>query len=139
MYRTAGGRDPDGVARVLMTWNRPYHLADAEAEAWVRAEVRRLAALPDVESVSLTQPTATPRHRSPWNWVCELDLRAGAVGAALLEHPVCAEWLLDLRSLGMHPAVALLEATETVSTEAPSSEAVSHRKPRERAQAAPHR
>ena len=31
-----------------------------------------------------------------------------------MEHPVCAEWLLDLRALGMHPAIAILERTETV-------------------------
>jgi hypothetical protein len=125
------------VARVLMTWIRPYHLSDAEAQAWVRTEVRRLAAIPDVKSVSLTQPGTTARHRRPWDWVCELDLRDGAVGVALVEHSVCAEWLLDLRLLGMHPVVAILEATETVMADAArQSETVSDREPRERAQAA---
>jgi hypothetical protein len=69
----------------------------------VRTEGRRLAAIPDVKSVSLTQPSATARHRRPWDWVCELDLRDSAVGGALVEHPACAEWLLDLRLLGMPP------------------------------------
>jgi hypothetical protein len=27
-----------------MTWNRPHHLSDTEAERWIKAELRRLAA-----------------------------------------------------------------------------------------------
>lgn len=101
-----------------MTWNRPYHLSDAEAQQWVRTEVHRLATIPDVQSVSLSQPANTRRHRPPHDWICELELHNGASGDALLEHPVCAEWLGDLRTLGMRPNVAILETTEAVTAEA---------------------
>ena len=103
------------VARVLMTSNRPHHLSDPDAATWLLSEARRLQELPGVECVTLTRVSATERHGRPWDWVCELHLRDGADARACVDDPAFAEWLRDLRLLGMRPKVAVLEATEAVS------------------------
>jgi hypothetical protein len=100
------------VTRVLLIWNRPYHLSMAEAEAWTVAEVRRLTAVPGVRAVALARVTGGERHLRAGDWLCELKLHAGADGLHCLEHPACLEWLLDLRLLGMRPAVAVLDRTQ---------------------------
>src|SRR4051794_28737035 len=98
-----------------MTWDRPHHLSDAEARDWVRSAVRRLATIPGVQSVMLSRSGVSLRYRPPHDWICELHLSDDASGDALLADPVCAEWLRDLRALGMRPEVAVLEATEAVT------------------------
>jgi hypothetical protein len=97
-----------------MTWSRPHHLSNAEAQDWIRAEVSRLAEVGDIASASLARVTSTRDHARPCDWVCELQPRHGTPAAALLDDPVCAEWIRDLRLLGMKPTVAVLETTETV-------------------------
>jgi hypothetical protein len=108
-------RDAGRVSRVVITGSQPRHLSAAEAHAWLRSELVSLRALPGVESVVLTRAQNSHRHPVPWAWLCELHLADGADGRACAEHPVCTEWLLDLRLLGMRPALAILEAGERVS------------------------
>ncbi len=89
-----------------MTWNRPHHLSDAEAAAWTQTEVERLAVLPGVDAIVLTRVTPTRPYARLADWVCELHVRTDP--DACVAHPLCKEWLLDLRLLGMRPAVAIL-------------------------------
>ncbi len=105
------------VSRVLMTWDRPHHLSDAAGQQWVRTEVRRLAAIPGVESVSLSRSAGSRRYRPAHDWICELQLSDGTSGDLLLADSVCAEWLRDLRALGMRPELAVLEATQEVTAD----------------------
>ena len=124
------------MTRALMTWDRPHHLSDAEAQDWVRTAVRRLATIPNVRSVTLSRSAVSRRYRPSHDWICELHLSDDASADALLADPVCAEWLRDLRALGMRPGVAVLEATETVTPnpdDPPGT--VSRRMARERAHA----
>ncbi len=96
-----------------MAWNRPLRLSEADAEAWLRTELRRLRELPDVESVVLTR--VEPSHRSQsWDWVCELHLAPGADAHGCVEAGALTEWMLDLRLLGMRPVCALLGAGHEV-------------------------
>ena len=48
-YAPNGGGPATGdavdVPRLLVLWSRPHHLSAAEAERWVRAEVRALRAV----------------------------------------------------------------------------------------------
>jgi hypothetical protein len=99
---------------VLITGGHPHHLSPSEAQSWLRTEIEALHALPGVQHVVLTPVAGSPRCPRPWAWVCELHLAAGADGATCVEHPVCAEWLMDLRLLGMRPAVAVLGPGERV-------------------------
>ena len=102
------------MSRVLITGNQPQHLSAAEAHAWLRSEIGGLRALPGVESIVLSRVQDAPRHARPWAWLCELHLADGADAQACVEHPVCREWLLDLRLLGMRPALAVLDSGERV-------------------------
>lgn len=74
--------------------------------------MRALRRLPGVDGVVLTRVSA-PRTRA-CDWVCELHLGEEADAAACVEHPLCAEWLLDLRLLGMRPALAVLDGGREV-------------------------
>jgi hypothetical protein len=102
------------VYRVVITGIRPQHLSKAEAHAWLRSEVGALRALPGVESVVLTRVKSSVSGSSPWTWLCELHLADGADATACVEHALCRDWILDLRLLGMRPALAVLESGERV-------------------------
>ena len=102
------------MSRVVITGVQPQHLSRAEAHAWMRTELARLRAVPGVESVVLSCAQASDRYPRPWAWLCELHLADGADGHACAEHPVCTEWLMDLRLLGMRPALAVLDDGERV-------------------------
>ena len=96
-----------------MAWNRPLRLSEADAEAWLRSELRRLRELPDVESVVLTRVERSRRPQS-WDWVCELHLVAGADADGCVEAGALTEWMMDLRLLGMRPVCAVLGAGQEV-------------------------
>jgi hypothetical protein len=80
----------------------------------MRGELEGLRALPGVESIVLTRVRASSRYPRPWAWLCELHLTDDADAHACTEHPVCTEWLMDLRLLGIRPTLAVLEAGERV-------------------------
>jgi hypothetical protein len=104
----------DRVPRVVIFGSQPQHLSAAESNAWLCSELGTLRGLPGVESVVLTRVQDSPRYSRPWAWLCELHLADGADPQACAEHPLCRDWLMDLRLLGMRPALAILGAGERV-------------------------
>jgi hypothetical protein len=100
------------VPRVIVTGDQPQHLSPAESEAWLRTQLAGLRALPGVESVVLTKVSSSDRYPRPCAWVCELH---AADARACAEHPLCTGWFMDLRLLGMRPALAILETGERVA------------------------
>jgi hypothetical protein len=94
-------RDHDaGVPRVLLLWTRPHHLSSEEAESWARGELHALVAADAVRSAKLSRlEQASLRHGGEWRWLLELEI-AGPVRDWVESGP-CAEWLGDLRLLGM--------------------------------------
>jgi hypothetical protein len=95
------------VPRVLVLWSRPHHVSAEEAERWARSEVRALLADGAVRSAELTRlESASPRHACDWNWLLELEV-ADPVRDCI-DRGACAEWLGDLRLLGMRPEVILV-------------------------------
>jgi len=104
----------DGVPRVLLLWTRPYHLSSEEAERWARSELHALVAADAVRSAKLSRlEQASPRHGGEWRWLLELEI-AGAVRDWVETDP-CAEWLGDLRLLGMK--AELVVAADAVELE----------------------
>ena len=94
------------MPRLLVLWSRPRHLTDEEADGWVRAAVRALLAGDAVRSAELTRlEDASPRHGGDWDWLLALELAVPA--PEFVERGACAEWLDDLRLLGMQPTVML--------------------------------
>lgn len=97
------------MPRVVISGAQRSHLSTAEAQTWLRAESARLTSVPGIEAIVLT------RAQGACAWLCELHLADGADGHSCAEHPVCTEWLMDLRLLGMRPALAVLGNSEQVA------------------------
>jgi hypothetical protein len=114
MDHTGRGRHARIVSRVVITGGQPHHLSSAEADNWMRAQLVSLSQVPGVESIVLTRTQALDSHPRPWAWLCELHLADGADPRACAEHPTCAEWLMDLRLLGLRPTLVVLGPGERV-------------------------
>jgi hypothetical protein len=97
----------DGVVpRLLVLWSRPRHVTSEEAERWARAEIRALLRADDVHSAQLTRMASpSARHGADWSWLLELEV-AGPVPQFVKRRP-CADWLGDMRLLGMQPRVMM--------------------------------
>lgn len=92
------------VPRLLVLWSRPRHVTSEEAERWARAEIRALLRADEVRSAQLTRvESASARHGAEWSWLLELEV-AGPVTEFVKRRP-CADWLGDMRLLGMQPRV----------------------------------
>ena len=101
-----GGRAHAGwVPRLVILWTRPGHLTREEADAWVRLEVAGLA-IPDARLAEV-EPAAW-EHPVSWHWMLELELEDAPAGARSLRRGPVADWLRDLRLLGMRPTVMLV-------------------------------
>ena len=94
-----------GVPRLVMLWTRPDHLTREEADAWVHAEVAGLG-LADAR-IGEVQPAAF-EHPVSWHWMLELEVDDAAIGARSLRRGPVADWVRDLRLLGMRPTVMLV-------------------------------
>ena len=96
------------VSRLLLFCNQPHHLSAAEADGWLRDQVAQLELPETVERIELTRlRAAASGHPSPGDWLCELHIGGSGDPRACLDDPACAEWLRDLRLLGMRPAIAV--------------------------------
>ena len=103
-----GGRwrdHADCVPRLVILWTRPGHLTREEADAWVRLEVAALG-IPDALLAEI-EPAAWD-HPVSWHWMLELELEDRRDGARRLRRGPVADWLRDLRLLGMRPTVMLV-------------------------------
>jgi len=106
MARGDGRTHAGWVPRLVILWTRPDHLTREEADTWVRLEVPALgiadARLTEVEPAALEHPVN-------WQWMLELELEDAPAGARSLRHGPVADWLRDLRLLGMRPTVMLVD------------------------------
>ena len=90
----------------MILWTRPDHLTCEEANAWVHAEVTGLG-LADARIAEVH--SAAFEHPASWHWMLELEVGDAASGAQSLRRGPVADWLRDLRLLGMRPTVMLVE------------------------------
>jgi hypothetical protein len=93
------------VPRLVILWTRPDHLTREEADAWVRLEVARLA-IPDARLAEV-EPAALG-HPVSWRWMLELEVEDELAGERPVRRGPLADWLRDLRLLGMCPTVMLV-------------------------------
>jgi hypothetical protein len=104
MVRGQAAPHDGAVPRLLVLWSRPRHVTSEEAERWARPEILALLRLDDVQSAQLTRiASASARHGAEWSWLLELEV-AGPVFEFVKRRP-CADWLGDMRLLGMQPRV----------------------------------
>jgi hypothetical protein len=99
----------EDVPRLLVLWTRPDHLTRVEADAWVRAGVAGLETAPGVEAARVEEVLpAAFEHPALWHWLLELDVSDHAAVTRTLRHGPVADWVRDLRLLGMRPTVMLV-------------------------------
>ena len=104
------------MPRLLILWTRPAHLSRVEADAWARGEVPALAAAAGVDGTRITEVRpAGFAHPSAWHWMLELDVADDAAAGRSLETGPVADWVRDLRILGMRPTVLLVDTPEAPS------------------------
>jgi hypothetical protein len=107
MVRAAAAAHDAHVPHLLIVWSRPHHLTAQEASRWVRGEVGALLGDAGTTSGELRRlQSASPRHGCDWHWLLDLDVAAPA--SEFVDEGVCAEWLGDLRLLGMRPQVMVV-------------------------------
>ena len=87
-------------------------MAPAEAESWLEGELGALSRN-GVDSIQLRRLRAASRHFSETcAWMIELDCRSAEDACAAVDEGPGLMLLGDLRMLGMHPSVALVDDTD---------------------------
>lgn len=83
----------------------------AETESWLETELGPLGG-DGVDRIHLSRlRSASPRFSATCAWMIELDCRSAEAACAAVGGGPGAMLLGDLRMLGMHPSVALVEDT----------------------------
>jgi hypothetical protein len=97
------------VVRLLIFIQPPRHGAAAETESWLRKELALLNR-EGVDRVELRRLRgASPQLGSFCGWMVELDCRSAEAACTAVGEGPGMMLLGDLRMLGMHPSVALVE------------------------------
>ena len=105
--------------RLMVCWAAPRCLSDAEADAWASRELTPALQAARIEAAQLTRlRRATPRHPTCCDWLLEFDVEPGRNDLTCLASPLWADWLDDLRLLGLHPAAVLAERGRVIVGEA---------------------
>ena len=100
----------DGSVRVLVLWNRVGGLKPGEDESWARAEVGKLRAMTALPRWYCSRSPPRPfLDGSSLGWCLEIRLAERQSTRELVRGAPFAEFLDDLRLLGMHPKVLALE------------------------------
>jgi hypothetical protein len=98
------------VPRIVVLWTRPDHLTRQEADAWVQAGTAVLDTAPGISNARVGElESAALEHPVRWHWMLELDVVDRASVAQTLHHGPVADWMRDLRLLGMRPTVMLVD------------------------------
>jgi hypothetical protein len=99
------------VVRLLIFIQPSRHVPPVEAESWLESELGTLRRN-GVESVRLRRlRTASLRSSETYAWMVELDCGSAEAACAVVGEGPGLMLLGDLRMLGMHPSVALVEDT----------------------------
>jgi hypothetical protein len=96
------------MRRLFVLWERPPTSSLREAQHWVQQEVSKLqraAGVLQAELISLGAPSK--RHAHSHDWLLILSLHHDYGGDIVDSEPPLREFIADLRSLRMRPAVVL--------------------------------
>ena len=97
------------MPRVLVLGQRPRVLGEHEAAAWTRQQADALLQSPSIRRAEPKAIDAAGNSFGPaYDWLLELEVES----TEALEAAPIAELLLDLRLLGLRPAVLVLREPE---------------------------
>ena len=98
------------MPRLVVLCERPMHLARDEAATWLQREAAEISAEDGIDSVEFTVLERAPlRWGQVRDWLIEIELAGDPDRFALARGSRCATLLVDLRLLGMRPAVAVVD------------------------------
>jgi hypothetical protein len=93
--------------RILVLWNAKRGSDD---ESWARSQTDALRACSGITAMALHPvSTAAVLHPQPCSWCLELRLAPETAPNEVVRDRPFAEFLGDLRLLGMHPRVLAIE------------------------------
>jgi len=96
--------------RILVLWSAVRGVAPGEDVGWARGQAQRVAACPGVAAMALHPvSTAAVRHPQPCSWCLELKLAPGHPARDVVRAEPFAEFLGDMRLMGMRPSVLAIE------------------------------
>jgi hypothetical protein len=96
--------------RILVLWSAARGITAGEDEAWAREQADVLRRCRGVGALALHPVTsAAVLHPQPCSWCLELRLAADASPSEVVRDQPFAEFLADLRLLGMRPRVLAID------------------------------
>jgi hypothetical protein len=99
--------------RVLVLWDSARGVPPGEDAAWARGHAQTVGACAGVDGMALHPvATAAALHPSPCSWCLELRLAEGHAPRDVLRADAVAEFLGDLRLMGMRPRVLAIEGDQ---------------------------
>lgn len=98
------------MTRLLILVDDPAHLSREEAGAWLRAAFDELEAAPGVQNLELCRlEAAGPSWLTAGDWLIEFQVLDRETAQYLVDGPEGSALLADLRRLGMHPSVQVVD------------------------------
>ena len=97
--------------RILVLWNANRGIAAGEDAGWARGQAELIRECHGVAAIAL-HPVASAAlaHPKSCNWCLELRLAPGHAPSDVVRAAPFAEFLGDLRLMGMQPRVLAIEA-----------------------------
>ena len=96
--------------RILVLWNAGRGVAPGEDEGWARSQAQRIRSCHGVAAMALHPvQSAAVLHPQPCSWCLEVRLAPGHEPSEVVRADAFAEFLGDMRLLGMHPRVLAID------------------------------
>jgi hypothetical protein len=96
--------------RILVLWSRPRGVMPADDARWATTQIDGLRTCPGIAALALHPvASAAARHPQPASWCLELRLAGDAEPHHVVRDRPLAEFIADLRLLGMRPSVLAID------------------------------
>jgi hypothetical protein len=96
--------------RILVLWNPGRGVTVKDDEAWARAHVQPIGTCHGVAAMALHPvKSAAARHPQTYGWCLELRLAPGHEPRDVVRAAPFAEFIGDMRLLGMRPSVLAID------------------------------
>jgi len=96
--------------RMLVMWRHPEGPSARDGAEWAHREAVRATAALGAKRAALVQLLPVDHHPLEHDWLLEVDFASEERAFAALRAPALVDLLLDLRMLGMKPAVTFAES-----------------------------
>ena len=104
------------MARLIVLVRPSRRVELDEAEAWLRRELAPVVGAARAGSVALSRlASASVPWSQDWGWLIEIEFESAELAGRAVRESAWAMLLGDLRLLGMHPMVAVVDSAEQLT------------------------